>query len=68
MNQIPITDVRYRMLLSIPQKHLSYTFTQVDIKRAHRIMVLWRGESIVYIFDNEYSYPQPFSNSVYMLI
>lgn len=57
MNQLPTTDVRYRMLLTIPRKHFSYTFTQVDIKHTHRLTVSWRGrESVEYLVDNIYSY------------
>lgn len=67
MNQIRITDARYRMLLTIPRKHFSYTFTQVDIKRTHRMIVSWRGEYVKYRFDNVYAHPCLFSNSIFQL-
>ena len=53
MNQIPLTDLRYRMLLTIPRKHFSYTFTQVNLSRIYRMTVVWREESsVTYTFDS----------------
>lgn len=52
MNQIPMTDARYRILLTIPRKHFSYSFTEVNIKRTYQMSVLWRGDCVVYIFGN----------------